>query len=161
MKMDSAASRKSSDCLTVNNRIRMTKIERVIKETVSVRTFYFKDKLCAEGKPGQFVMIWIPGVDEIPMSISSSSPDGQLSITVAKVGDATAALHGSRRGSLIGVRGPFGSSFEITEGRTLLIGGGTGIAPLTFLVKKLIDLKVEPTIHWERGQLQISFSFRR
>ena len=60
-------------------------IIRVKKETPQIRTFFF-DKTFTFS-PGQFVMVWVPGVDEIPMALSSPN-----SITVQKVGDATAAL---------------------------------------------------------------------
>lgn len=90
-------------------------------------------------------MIWIPGFDEIPMSISSAKPDGMVSITIAKVGDATRRLHEKVKGSLIGVRGPFGKGFELVKGNALLVGGGTGAAPLTFLAEKLVKQETEIT----------------
>jgi len=82
-------------------------------------------------------MIWLPGFDEIPMSISSTNAKGSASVTVANVGEATRLLHRKERGDVIGVRGPFGNNFDPVEGSLLLIGGGTGIAPLAFLSEKL------------------------
>lgn len=127
------------------NFTRTVKIERIVQETQMVKTFFFKDKLCAQGKPGQFAMVWLPDHDEIPMSISSTSPSGLTSITVAEVGDATRLLHQKKRGDLIGVRGPFGNAFHLVKGKVLLIGGGTGISPLIFLAEKLVDVKAKIT----------------
>lgn len=120
--------------------MRTVVIREVLKESSLVKTFHFKDKLCTQGAPGQFAMVWLPKIDEIPMSISSTSPPDLASITVAKVGKATTSLHEKRAGDIIGIRGPFGSSFTLVEGNVLLVGGGTGIAPLAFLAEKLLPL---------------------
>ncbi|MFA7562941.1 MAG: dihydroorotate dehydrogenase electron transfer subunit [Methanoculleus sp.] len=101
-------------------------ITEIVEETPSIRTFVFDREIAA--RPGQFVMVWVPGVDEIPMGLSSPS-----SITVQKVGDATAALFAMQEGDRIGLRGPHGNGFSVT-GRTLAIGGGVGASPLLPLV---------------------------
>ena len=119
------------------NFLRTTTVDRIIEESRKIKTVIFNDELCSQAKPGQFVMIWLPGFDEIPMSISSTSAKGKASITVANVGEATKLLHSRSIGDVIGVRGPFGNNFEPIEGNLLLIGGGTGIAPLAFLSRKL------------------------
>lgn len=80
--------------------------------------------------PGQFIMAWIPGVDEIPISLS-----GPNQITVKKVGAATQALHSLKEGDLIGVRGPYGNGFSIEGHKVLLVGGGVGIAPMKALAQ--------------------------
>jgi len=119
------------------NKLRTTHILNVKTESPTVKTFTFKDKQCAKAKPGQFLMLWIPRVDEIPLSISDTRKDGTVSVAVKKVGEATKALHGMKTGEIIGVRGPFGNSFTKSEGKILMVGGGTGIAPLLFLAKRL------------------------
>jgi dihydroorotate dehydrogenase electron transfer subunit len=134
-----------SEYLIETNFLRTVKIARVVKESPSVKTFFFKDKLCSKGKPGQFFMVWLPGFDEIPMSISSTGSKDLVSTTVANVGEATSFLHKKKKGSVIGVRGPFGNSFKLVEGKALLVGGGTGISPLAFLAERLAELKVEMT----------------
>jgi dihydroorotate dehydrogenase electron transfer subunit len=123
-----------------SNRLRITKILEVKKESPSVKTFIFHDKLCSEAKPGQFVMVWIPGVDEVPMSLSAIRSDGRSSITVAKVGEATEALHKRETGDVLGVRGPYGNSFAPVSGSTMVVGGGTGLAPLVALTEELAEL---------------------
>lgn len=119
------------------NQLRTTRILSVKTESPTVKTFTFKDKVCARAKPGQFLMLWIPGVDEIPLSILDANEDGAVSVAVKKVGEATQALHNKKTGEIIGIRGPFGNSFTLKRGRILMVGGGTGTAPLLFLAKKL------------------------
>jgi dihydroorotate dehydrogenase electron transfer subunit len=119
------------------NRIRTTRILRVKDESPMVKTFTFKDKLCAKAKPGQFLMLWIPGIDEIPLSVLDTEENGMVSVAVKKIGEATEALHNKKVGDVIGVRGPFGNSFTLKEGKILMVGGGTGLVPLVFLAKKL------------------------
>ena len=102
-----------------------------------MKTFTFKDKHCATAEPGQFLMLWIPGVDEIPLSILDARKNGEVMVAVKKVGEATRALHSKKVGEVIGIRGPFGNSFSMKKGKILMVGGGTGIAPLLFLAKKM------------------------
>ncbi len=101
-------------------------IVRINEESPSVRTFFF-DPYFEIMKPGQFVMVWIRGVDEIPMGLSN-----QNSITVQKVGEATSKLLELKEGDSFGLRGPFGRGFFLpSKGeKTLVIAGGVGAAPL-------------------------------
>jgi dihydroorotate dehydrogenase electron transfer subunit len=125
-----------SDLPTANNVMRTTQLVAVRTESPSVKTFTFTDKLCSKAKPGQFLMLWIPGVDEIPLSIMDAS-DGLVSVSVKAVGDATRHMHNLEAGATVGVRGPFGNFFTESRGKVLLIAGGTGTAPLLFLAKQL------------------------
>ena len=104
------------------------RITKVIEQTPTVKTFEFAHKF--EFIPGQFVMVWIPGVDEIPVSLS-----GPNQITVKNVGEATAALHGLKEGDFIGIRGPHGNGFALPGRKVLIIGGGVGIAPMKALAQ--------------------------
>lgn len=122
------------------NRLRIVKIEEIFGESPTVKTFTFRDKLCGRAGPGQFVMVWIPGIDEIPTSLSNITPDGLTSITVAQVGEATKALHQRKREDLLGIRGPYGKGFTLTTGNIMIVGGGTGLLPLMPLVRKLAKL---------------------
>ncbi|MDD3792640.1 MAG: dihydroorotate dehydrogenase electron transfer subunit [Candidatus Bathyarchaeota archaeon] len=119
-----------------NNTMRTTQILEIRNESPTVKTFVFTDRLCSKAKPGQFLMLWIPGIDEIPLSIMDTS-NGIVSVSVKAVGDATRYMHTMQTGAIIGIRGPFGNSFTETRGRALLVGGGTGTAPLLFLAKQL------------------------
>jgi dihydroorotate dehydrogenase electron transfer subunit len=110
-------------------------IERIVDETPTVRTLYFRDEILANVKPGQFAMVWIPGVNELPMSVMISDVPDQAALTVRKRGESSTALYNLKVGDKIGVRGPYGNSFKIThEGNILLIGGGTGLVPLMRLI---------------------------
>lgn len=120
------------------NRLRTTRLLAVKPESPTVKTFTLKDRQCAKAQPGQFLMLWIPGVDEIPLSIFDVDEDGLVSVAVKNVGEATQALHGAKEGDVLGVRGPFGNNFAVVEGRVLMVAGGTGTAPLLFLAKKLM-----------------------
>ena len=125
-----------STSLTTANTIRATEIVQVRAESPSVKTFTIYDRLCSKAKPGQFLMLWIPGIDEIPLSVMDAG-NGLVSVSVKQVGDATKHLHSMEAGATVGVRGPFGNSFTESRGRVLLVGGGTGTAPLLFLAKQL------------------------
>ena len=95
--------------------------------------------------PGQFFMIWVPGVDEIPMSVSYIDKDVK-GITFRKVGEATNALFDLGDGDKIGVRGPYGNGFKIDGEKILFAGGGTGIAMLAPAVEKAVDKNISSTV---------------
>ena len=125
-----------------NNDIPKTvKIEKIIKETPSMKTFIISDKLSS--KPGQFVNIWLPNIDEKPMSISYQDNE-KFAITVAKVGKFTKELHKLKPGNKIGIRGPYGNPFDLKNYKNIvLIGGGCGCAPVLFLADKAKERKIK------------------
>ena len=88
-------------------------------------------------QPGQFFMVWLPGVDEVPMSASYC--EGRKGITVKEIGPATKALCNLRSGDRIGIRGPYGHGYSLPDGRTLVVGGGTGMASLLPVVEAFGD----------------------
>ncbi|MEM3700868.1 MAG: dihydroorotate dehydrogenase electron transfer subunit [Candidatus Bathyarchaeia archaeon] len=137
---------KLSDYRIKTNKQRTTKILDIKTESPTVKTFTFKDRTCARAKPGQFLMLWIPGVDEIPLSILDADEKGNVSVAVKRVGEATQALHNLKVGDYIGLRGPFGNSFTLRKGKILMVGGGIGMAPLSFLAKKLAPKASKLTI---------------
>jgi dihydroorotate dehydrogenase electron transfer subunit len=102
-------------------------IEKITEESPSVRTFFF-DFQFETMEPGQFVMVWIRGVDEIPMGLSRKN-----SITVQKVGEATSKLFELKEGDSFGLRGPLGKGFSlpVRGEKILIIAGGVGAAPLS------------------------------
>lgn len=116
------------------------KVKKIIKETFDITTLELDTDL--DAKPGQYLMVWIPGVDEIPMSLSSLRDP--VSITVRNVGEATRALSQVRQGDKVGIRGPFGNGYSVLNLKPLLIGGGTGIASLLPLAKKIIENGYKP-----------------
>jgi dihydroorotate dehydrogenase electron transfer subunit len=104
------------------------RITEVVRETPSITTLYF-DRVFPS-HPGQFAMVWLRGVDEVPMALSSKN-----AITVQRVGDATAGLSGLEVGDSVGVRAPLGRGFNLVEGNILLVAGGVGSAPLAPLAE--------------------------
>jgi len=104
-------------------------ITKVVEEAPTIKTFFFDTSF--ELIPGQFVMVWIRGVDEIPMALSYKN-----AITVQKVGPATSALFELEECDSVGIRGPFGKGFDIENGNVIVIAGGVGAAPLAPLAEK-------------------------
>lgn len=110
------------------------RVKSVKRETAMVTSMTFDCSLGA--KPGQFVMLWLPGIDEIPMSVAYD--DGKsLRITFFAVGDTTKALAEKRKGDLVGLRGPFGTHYEWKPRQRLaLVAGGYGASPMYFAAKE-------------------------
>lgn len=115
----------------------ISKIEKVIDETPTVRTLVFTDKVMSSVLPGQFAMVWIPGTNELPMSVMISNEQDKAAFTVRTHGSASTALFKMKPGQSIGVRGPYGNSFSIKNGKILIVGGGTGMVPLIRLLTHL------------------------
>jgi NAD(P)H-flavin reductase len=85
-------------------------------------------------RPGQFNMLYVFGVGEVPISISGDPAEtARLEHTTRRVGVVTKAMGLLKSGDVVGVRGPFGTQWPLTEedGRdVVLIAGGIGLAPL-------------------------------
>jgi sulfhydrogenase subunit gamma (sulfur reductase) len=94
-------------------------------------------------RPGQFVMVSVPGAGEAPISISSSPTRPEvLELCVRRVGRVTNALYRLRPTAALGVRGPYGNGFpveEIAGNDLLLVAGGLGMAPLRSLLWYALD----------------------
>ena len=137
------------------NIIQTVRIKKLIKECEGVLTFLFNIKNTSIFQrdilplPGQFIMVWVPDIDEIPMSISGCDRKGNWKITVKNVGECTNALHKLRQGDYIGVRGPLGNGFTFPKSNNaniFIIGGGVGIAPLRWLAFELQLISKKVTI---------------
>ncbi|MBI5663739.1 MAG: FAD/NAD(P)-binding protein [Nitrospirae bacterium] len=94
-------------------------------------------------RPGQFVMLEVPGVGEAPFSISSSPVrHGDIELCIRNVGNMTNFLSRVGRGVQVGITGPFGTSFPVEEmmGQNIfLIAGGLGIAPLRSPILSVLE----------------------
>lgn len=91
--------------------------------------------------PGQFNMIYIPGIGESPISISSAPGDHYLTHTIRIAGDVTNAIRKLNHGDSLYLRGPFGKGWPVEEAEereVMIIGGGLGIAPLRSVIRELI-----------------------
>lgn len=92
--------------------------------------------------PGQFNMVYAFGAGEVPISISGdpSSP-GPLVHTVRAVGAATRAICEAEAGTVLGIRGPFGSDWPVdaAEGSdVVIVAGGVGLAPVRPIVYEVL-----------------------
>ena len=89
-------------------------------------------------RAGQFAMLWVPGVGEIPISYSGIGPGRRVEHTVRALGATSTALCERSPGDRVGVRGPFGTGWRLDDldGTDLLIiAGGLGLAPLRPVVE--------------------------
>jgi len=84
--------------------------------------------------PGQFNMLYAPGVGEMAISISGDPADATtLTHTIRAVGAGTRALKRREAGMQLGLRGPFGTGWPLAlaaDRHVVLVAGGIGLAPL-------------------------------
>lgn len=115
------------------------RIADIHDETPGVKTYRLEpsdaeDRSMYGAKPGQFNMLYLPGVGESAISLSHQTQPGEPIVhTVRAVGNVTQTLAGLSVGASLGVRGPFGSHWPIESVRTkdlILVAGGIGLAPL-------------------------------
>jgi sulfhydrogenase subunit gamma (sulfur reductase) len=92
--------------------------------------------------PGQFVMVSVLGVGEAPISISSGpSKDNMLEMVVRRIGRLTQVIHSLKVGDKLGIRGPYGSGFDLNDfyGKDVLfVAGGLGLVPLRSLITPVV-----------------------
>lgn len=106
------------------------------RETSDTFTLVFTDDggEPAPFRPGQFMMMYVFGVGEVPISIAGNPHDVHTLVhTVRAVGAVTNALCDLRPGDVIGIRGPYGTGWPVDRsvGKDLvIIAGGVGLAPL-------------------------------
>ena len=98
--------------------------------------------IAAEAKPGQFVHLRVPGLEQSalrrPFSIFNAE-GSSLELLYKTVGRGTAALNAVKPGDAVSVMGALGHGFpEKCDGQALLVGGGFGVAPLYFLARRLM-----------------------
>ncbi len=113
---------------------------------LSPRAKLFKLEGSLGSEPGQYVMLWFPGVGEVPISVAKEV-EGEIWLLIARVGRVTSELHKLNSGDRIWVRGPYGRGFTLRGGKHALIGGGYGIAPLIHLASRLNDVGAEVRIY--------------
>jgi len=121
--------------LNIAGAVKEVKLENYRIKSYSIE---LERKLCS--KPGQYVMVWYPGTEEIPISVAYE--DGRtIRLIIARVGEATSYIHNhAKRGDYISIRGPYGKGFTLIEGaKVACVAGGYGIAPLYYLAKKLLE----------------------
>jgi len=121
------------------------KVSAIREDAPNLKTYVFKHNLRA--KPGQFVMVWMPGVDEVPMSIGWQT-DTEFHIGIANVGDCTGAISNQIKvGDRLGIRGPFGTSFDFPDYNHIIgVGGGCGTPPMLNLAQRATEAGKKVTI---------------
>jgi anaerobic sulfite reductase subunit B len=95
---------------------------------------------CPPFLPGQFTMIYAPGVGEIPVSISGHARSGGYVQTIRAVGAVSRALCHVRPGDVVGVRGPYGTFWDVPAAAgmdVVVAAGGLGLAPLRPVIREL------------------------
>ena len=115
--------------------------------------------------PGQFAEISVPGLFlRRPISVCDWTPDTLL-LLVKVVGNGTRAMRGLEPGASLDILTGLGNGFDIEQGatapsasRTVLVGGGIGIAPLYALARLLIAERQRAGIS---GELPVVLGFRR
>ncbi|MGC8743664.1 MAG: FAD/NAD(P)-binding protein [Verrucomicrobiia bacterium] len=84
--------------------------------------------------PGQFNMLYVFGIGEVPISISGDPMNTKVWMhTTREVGVVTRAIKRLKKGEVIGVRGPYGTSWPVRESEgndIVIVSGGIGLAPL-------------------------------
>lgn len=94
-------------------------------------------------RPGQFVMLELPGIGEAPFSITSSPVrHGDIELCIRAVGNMTRFLDRVARGTMVGISGPFGTHFPVEKMEKediLLIAGSLGIAPLRSPIQTVLE----------------------
>lgn len=91
--------------------------------------------------PGQFAMLTAYGIGEVPISLSGGARSRRLVHTVRSVGAVTAALTAGRPGAVVGVRGPYGTSWDVDSAAghdVVVVAGGIGLAPLRPVVQAVL-----------------------
>jgi len=121
---------------------RLAEILDVIPENYNTSTYRLK--LVGPGslqfKPGQFNMLYVTGLGEVPLSITSDPASvDYVDHTIRFVGSITNVIKGLTIGDKVGLRGPYGSSWPLNESTdmdVMIVAGGIGLAPL------------RPVIYW-------------
>lgn len=123
-------------------RPQVVEISRIVDEAEGIKTIFLKSGIKAQ--PGQFVMVWIPRMDEKPFAVSYSSSN-EIGITIAGVGPFSNKLCSMKPGEKIGIRGPYGTAYNLEKGlkSVAVVGGGYGAVALTMLTEQALQQGVK------------------
>ncbi len=118
----------------------LPRVARVVRRVRELPDTFTLDLVAADGgplmhyAPGQFTMMYVFGVGEIPVSISGDAADAtRLVQTVRAVGKVSEAVTRLNAGDVLGVRGPYGTAWPVAQGYgrdVVVVAGGLGLAPL-------------------------------
>ncbi|MCI0498422.1 MAG: FAD/NAD(P)-binding protein [Planctomycetales bacterium] len=96
--------------------------------------------------PGQFVEVSLAGIGEAPISISSSPTQKGLELVVRNVGGLTKAIHKLKAGDKLGIRGPYGSTYPVSQAKgkdLVFICGGIGLVPQLSFIRYAMDHRAD------------------
>lgn len=118
--------------------IKPVKVVEIIR--LAEDTYLLKTKLLThinQVSPFNFFMVWVPQVDEMPLSIAFKE-NNILYFLFKVVGQGTESLSRLDKGQIIGLKGPLGKSFVVNDQskNVLIIAGGIGIAPIPFFIHR-------------------------
>lgn len=113
-------------------RMEYKKYKVIENKRIAEDLFILKLDSGVDAEAGQFIFTWLPGVGEKPFSVFDDEP---LTLLIQKRGCFTNELSKLNNGDNLYIRGPYGSSLT-SNGRILLVGGGTGIAALYLFAKR-------------------------
>ena len=126
-----------------NKLMETTKVANITQENYRIKTIELEAEL--EAEPGQFLMVWVPGVGERPFSIGLAKP---LTLTIANVGPVSNAVCSMNAGDLLSFKGPLGNGFCLDKKskEVLLVGGGYGVVPLYFLASEAKQVGIKTMV---------------
>lgn len=111
----------------------MLEIADVVEEGKGQKSFFFDKSI--DCRPGQFIMVWLPGIDEKPMAVSYYNKK-EFAFTSQAIGNFTNALDRLKKGGKLGIRGPYGNSFS-TKPNACVVAGGVGMSSVSTLIEAL------------------------
>ncbi len=126
---------------TSNPNIHYTTIQVIENKQLSSTLYLIRSKIKGffpHPQPPQFIMLWVPGYEAIPMSIAGYNDENKtIDIIVKPIGPTTRYLAGIRKGAYLGIYGPLGKPLVPSGKKFLLLAGGSGIAPIAHYVTAL------------------------
>ena len=122
---------------------KIVEITRSVEEAEGIKSIIMPLQLNA--KPGQFAMIWLPGVDAKPIAISYQDAES-FGVTIAAVGTWSNKICAMKPGELLGVMGPYGNSFKLEGKNIVFVGGGYGAATLMLLAEEAVKRQLNATM---------------
>jgi len=109
-------------------------VRRETRDTTTVELVSVANGQGMRFAAGQFNMVYVFGVGEVPMSITGDPGRPERLIhTTRSVGAVSVAIGKLKPGDVVGIRGPFGTAWPLQEagGKDIVVvAGGIGLAPL-------------------------------
>ena len=128
---------------TENKKIYKAKVEIIEKVSTSSYFIEINCGIPVEVKAGQFISIYCDGLTlRRPFSVYSNN-NGKIGVLFKERGKGTAYIKSLKSGDCIDIMGPVGNGFDIQNKKSLLIGAGIGVAPISFLKNKLEQKNIE------------------